>query len=89
MEKLRRKTKVIYVGNVPIGGDHPISIQSMTFSKTYDTKATLEQINRLALVGCDIVRVAVSDEKDAHALKELKSLSPLPIVADIHFRYKC
>ena len=84
----RRKTKTIYVGNVPIGGDSPISIQSMTFSKTCDVQATLEQINRLSLAGCDIVRVAVSDERDAHALKELKTHSPLPIVADIHFRYK-
>lgn len=84
----RRKTKVIYVGNVPIGGDHPIAIQSMTFSKTCDTQATKEQIDRLALAGCQIVRVAVSDEKDAFALKDLKAISPLPIVADIHFRYK-
>ncbi|VEJ24297.1 isoprenoid biosynthesis protein [Helicobacter cholecystus] len=88
MEVNRRKTKTIYIGNIPIGGDSPIPIQSMTFSKTCDIQATLEQINRLALAGCNIVRVAVSDEKDAHALKELKTLSPLPIVADIHFRYK-
>ncbi|WP_027327509.1 flavodoxin-dependent (E)-4-hydroxy-3-methylbut-2-enyl-diphosphate synthase [Helicobacter pametensis] len=84
----RRKTKVIYVGGVPIGGDHPIAIQSMTFSKTHDLQATKAQIDRLALAGCQIVRVAVSDEKDAHALKELKTLSPLPLIADIHFRYK-
>lgn len=84
----RRKTKTIHVGNVPIGGDHPIAIQSMTFSKTCDIDSTIDQINRLALAGCQIVRVAVSDEKDAQALKELKSLSPLPLVADIHFRYK-
>ena len=88
METNRRKTKTIYVGNVPIGGDSPISIQSMTFSKTCDIQGTLEQINRLAIVGCDIVRLAVSDEKDANALKEIKAQSPLPIVADIHFRYK-
>lgn len=84
----RRKTKTIYVRNIPIGGDHPIAIQSMTFSKTCDTQSTLEQINRLALAGCHLVRVAVSDEKDAQALPSLVSRSPLPIIADIHFRYK-
>lgn len=84
----RRKTKTIHIGNVPIGGDHPIAIQSMTFSKTCDIEATKAQIDRLALAGCQIVRVAVSDEKDAQALKDLKAISPLPIVADIHFRYR-
>ncbi|MGP1579569.1 MAG: flavodoxin-dependent (E)-4-hydroxy-3-methylbut-2-enyl-diphosphate synthase [Wolinella sp.] len=82
------KTKQIFVGNVGIGGDSPISVQSMTFSKTADIVATKAQIDRLALAGCDIVRVAVSSREDAEALKELKSLSPLPIVADIHFQYK-
>lgn len=84
----RRKTKVIRIRNIPIGGDHPIAIQSMTFSKTCDIQSTLEQINRLALAGCHLVRVAVSDENDAQALQSLVSRSPLPIIADIHFRYK-
>ena len=84
----RYQTKQIQIGGVKIGGDAPISIQSMTFSKTADTKATLEQINRLYFAGANLVRVAVSDEKDAHALKELKKHSPLPLIADIHFRYK-
>ncbi len=84
----RVKTKQIFVGNVGIGGDSPISVQSMTFSKTADIAATKAQIDRLALAGCDIVRVAVSNREDAEALKELKNLSPLPIVADIHFQYK-
>lgn len=84
----RYPTKQIFVGNVPIGGDAPISIQSMTFSKTCDIDATKAQIDRLALAGADIVRVAVSDEKDAKALKSLKAVSPLPLVADVHFRYK-
>ncbi len=84
----RVKTKKIFVGDVAIGGDAPISVQSMTFSKTADIGATKAQIDRLALAGCDIVRVAVSDHEDANALKELKRLSPLPLVADIHFRYK-
>lgn len=84
----RVKTKQIFVGNVAIGGDAPISIQSMTFSKTCDIQATKAQIDRLALAGADIVRVAVSSEEDAKALKDLKAISPLPIVADIHFRYR-
>ena len=84
----RYKTKQICVGNVKIGGDAPISVQSMTFTKTKNIKATKEQIDRLQLAGCDIVRVAVSDDDDANALKELKSQISLPLVADIHFRYK-
>ncbi|GAD19503.1 flavodoxin-dependent (E)-4-hydroxy-3-methylbut-2-enyl-diphosphate synthase [Helicobacter fennelliae] len=84
----RYKTKQIFVGNVAIGGDAPISVQSMTFTKTRDIQATKAQLDRLALAGADIVRVAVSDLKDAHALKELKKVSPLPLVSDIHFRYE-
>lgn len=84
----RFKTKQILVGDVRIGGDAPISTQSMTFSKTCDIEQTKQQIDRLALAGADIVRVAVSDLKDANALAELKKISPLPLVADIHFRYK-
>lgn len=84
----RYKTKQILVGNVAIGGDAPISVQSMTFTKTKDIQATKEQLDRLALAGADIVRVAVSDLKDAHALKDLRAISPLPLVADIHFRYE-
>lgn len=85
---MRYKTKQIFVGNVPIGGDSPISVQSMTFSKTKDIATTKAQIDRLQLAGCDIVRVAVSDEEDANALKFLKSQIKIPLVADIHFRYK-
>ncbi|NPA12008.1 MAG: flavodoxin-dependent (E)-4-hydroxy-3-methylbut-2-enyl-diphosphate synthase [Epsilonproteobacteria bacterium] len=85
---LLKKTKQIKVGNVKIGGGAPISVQSMTFSKTKDTTSTLEQINRLYLAGADIVRVAVLDEEDAKALSNIKKSSPLPIVADIHFNHK-
>ena len=81
-------TKQIQVGEVKIGGGAPISVQSMTFSKTANLQATKEQIDRLQLAGCDIVRVAVSDEEDANALKQLKNMISLPLVADIHFRYK-
>ncbi|WP_276953604.1 flavodoxin-dependent (E)-4-hydroxy-3-methylbut-2-enyl-diphosphate synthase [Helicobacter rodentium] len=86
--KPRYKTKQIAVGNVLIGGDAPISVQSMTYSKTADLQETKKQIDCLQLAGCDIVRVAVSDEADAYALKELKAMIALPLVADIHFRYK-
>ena len=84
----RYKTKKIYIKNVAIGGDAPISVQSMTYSKTEDIDATLNQIKRLHFAGCDIVRVAVPNENAAKALKQICQLSPLPIVADIHFNYK-
>jgi (E)-4-hydroxy-3-methylbut-2-enyl-diphosphate synthase len=84
----RYPTNKIYVGNVPVGGDAPIPVQSMTFSKTRDVEATVEQIRRLHFAGCDIVRVAVPDYEDAHALKEIKSRIQLPLVADIHFNYR-
>ncbi len=76
------------VGNVPVGGDAPISVQSMTYSKTHDVAATNEQIRRLHFAGADIVRVAVPDMEDALALKEIKANTSLPLVADIHYNYK-
>lgn len=84
----RYKTKKIYVGDVGIGGDAPISVQSMTFSKTRDVNSTVEQIKRLHFAGCNIVRVAVPDYEDAKALKEIKKQISLPLVADIHFNYR-
>jgi (E)-4-hydroxy-3-methylbut-2-enyl-diphosphate synthase len=84
----RYKTKKIFVGNVAVGGDSPISVQSMTFSKTEDIKSTVEQINRLHFAGADIVRLAVPDIEAANALKEIKKQVKLPIVADIHFNHK-
>ncbi len=84
----RYKTKKIYVGNVPVGGDSPISVQSMTFSKTSDIKATVEQINALHFAGANIVRVAVPDIEAANALKQIKEQTTIPLVADIHFNYK-
>ncbi len=84
----RRKTKQIKVGNVFVGGDAKISVQSMTFSKTADIEATVAQINRLHFAGCDIVRVAVPDEESAKALKQIKAQIKLPLVADIHFNYR-
>jgi len=84
----RYKTNKIYVGDVPIGGDALIPVQSMTYSKTRDVEGTVEQIKRLHFAGCDIVRVAVPDYEDANALKAIKEQISLPLVADIHFNYR-
>jgi (E)-4-hydroxy-3-methylbut-2-enyl-diphosphate synthase len=75
----------IKVGNVPIGGGAPVVVQSMTLTYTHDVDATMEQIARLASAGCEIVRVAVPKNEDAEALKKLVYLSPIPVIADIHF----
>ncbi|QKF61485.1 flavodoxin-dependent (E)-4-hydroxy-3-methylbut-2-enyl-diphosphate synthase [Campylobacter curvus] len=83
----RYPTKQIKIRDVAIGGDAPIPVQSMTFSKTKDIKGTLAQIQRLYFAGCDIVRCAVLDKEDAKALREIVAKSPLPIVADIHFNH--
>ncbi|PAF44908.1 flavodoxin-dependent (E)-4-hydroxy-3-methylbut-2-enyl-diphosphate synthase [Helicobacter sp. 11S02629-2] len=83
----RYKTKQIFVGNVPVGGDAKIPIQSMTFSKTHNIEATKAQLDRLQLAGADIVRLAVLTKEDALALKTLKSLTTLPLIADIHFKH--
>jgi len=84
----RRATRRVQVGQVAIGGDAPISVQSMTKTDTRDAAATLEQIRALAEVGADIVRVAVPDMKAARALEDIVKESPLPVVADIHFNYR-
>ena len=84
----RYPTKKIFVGNVAVGGDAPISVQSMTYSDTRDVANTVEQINRLHFAGCDIVRVAVPEMEDALALQSIKEQISLPLVADIHFNYK-
>ncbi len=84
----RYPTKKIYIKDVAIGGDAPISVQSMTFSDTRDVEATVEQIRRLHFAGADIVRVAVPDMEAALALEEISKQSTLPLVADIHFNYK-
>ncbi len=84
----RYPTRKIKIRDVEIGGNAPISVQSMTYSKTKDIKTTLDQINRLYFAGADLVRVAVLDEEDASSLKEIVEKSPLPVIADIHFNYK-
>ena len=84
----RRKTKVINVGDVKVGGDNPISVQSMTNTLTTDVKATINQINDIAEEGADIVRVSCPDKESTLALKEIAKHVSLPLVADIHFHYK-
>ena len=84
----RKKTRVINVGDVKIGGDNPISVQSMTNTLTTDVKATINQINDIAKEGADIVRVSCPDKESTKALKEIVNHVSIPIVADIHFHYK-
>lgn len=84
----RRKTHSFQIGNVGIGSDYPISIQSMTNTDTCNVKETLAQIHQLADAGCQLVRVAVPDEEAAQALKIICKSSPIPVIADIHFNYR-
>ncbi len=84
----RKKTKVIKVGDVKIGGDNPISIQSMTNTLTTDVNATIKQINEIAEEGADIVRVSCPDKESSFALKQIVKHISIPVVADIHFHYK-
>lgn len=85
---MRKKTKMIKVGNVIIGGNHPISIQSMTTTRTHDVKSTVEQILRVEKLGCEIIRVAVPNVKSAQAIAEIKKYVNIPVVADIHFDHR-
>lgn len=84
----RRPSRKIWVGNVPVGGDAPITVQSMTNTVTYDVAATVAQIHALEKVGADIVRVSCPDEDSSAALKDIVKQVSVPIVADIHFHYK-
>ena len=84
----RKKTKVINVGDVKIGGDNPISVQSMTNTLTTDIESTINQINEIHEEGADIVRVSCPDEDSTKALKEITNNVKLPVIADIHFHYK-
>ena len=84
----RRTSRQIMVGNVPVGGDAPISVQSMTTTLTSDVDATLQQIAQLTAAGCQIVRVAVPSQDDADALAEIARKSSIPVIADIHFQPK-
>ena len=85
---IRKKTKVIQVGKVKVGGDNPISVQSMTNTLTQDTSNTIKQIQEISQAGADIVRVSCPDEESSYALKEITKHIDIPLVADIHFHYK-
>ena len=84
----RRKSKQISIGNVKVGGDAPISVQSMCNTDTRDIETTLKQITELASAGCEIIRLAVLNKDAASAIKEITKKSPIPVVADIHFDYR-
>lgn len=84
----RRKTRQIWVGKVPVGGDAQVSVQSMTTTPTTDINATLQQIAELTATGCDIVRVAVPSQDDADVLRIIAKRSQIPVIADIHFQPK-
>ena len=84
----RKDTRKIKVGDITIGGENKVVIQSMANTKTKNIEDTINQILKLEKVGCEIVRVACLDEEDAKAIKEIKQKIHIPIVADIHFDYK-
>jgi (E)-4-hydroxy-3-methylbut-2-enyl-diphosphate synthase len=85
---VRKKTRQVMVGNVAVGGNAPVRIQSMTTTHTRDVEATVDQIQQLAEAGCEIVRVACPTEEDARALGKIKSRIQIPLVADIHFNHR-
>ena len=84
----RRQSRQIMVGNVPVGGDAPITVQTMTNTPTEDVRATVDQIRRCEEAGADIIRVSCPDEASTAALKQIVRAAKVPIVADIHFHYK-
>jgi (E)-4-hydroxy-3-methylbut-2-enyl-diphosphate synthase len=86
--KKRKKTRVIHVGDVPIGGSHPISVQSMTKTDTRDVRSTVRQIRSLADAGCEIIRIAVPDREAAESLGRIKKSASIPVIADIHFDWR-
>ena len=88
MEMLREKTKTVRIGDVHIGGGHPVAIQSMTNTRTEDVESTAAQIQKLEAAGCEIIRCAVPTMEAAYALKEIKRQIHIPLVADIHFDYR-
>ncbi|MEK7670888.1 MAG: flavodoxin-dependent (E)-4-hydroxy-3-methylbut-2-enyl-diphosphate synthase, partial [Bacteroidota bacterium] len=84
---LRRQTRQVTIGGIKVGGGAPISVQTMTKTKTSDVAGTVKQIVDAAEAGCDIVRVTVNDKEAADAIAEIVRQSPIPIVADIHFNH--
>ncbi|MFA5410531.1 MAG: flavodoxin-dependent (E)-4-hydroxy-3-methylbut-2-enyl-diphosphate synthase [Candidatus Omnitrophota bacterium] len=88
MKIARRKARIVKIGNIRIGGNYPVAIQSMAKTKTADIESTLGQIKDLEAAGCEIVRLAIKDNADAIALKKIKRRAQLPLVADIHFNWR-
>ena len=88
MHDYRRKSRRINAGGLPIGGGAPVSVQSMTNTKTTDIKATVEQINRLAQAGCKLVRLAIPDRESVAAFAKIRERVDIPLAADIHFDYR-
>ena len=86
--KKRRKTRLIHVGHVPVGGGSPVTVQSMTKTDTRNTAATVSQVRSLAEAGCEIIRIAVPDMEAALALGPIRKASPIPVIADIHFDWR-
>lgn len=86
--KQRKKTRLIRVGNVPVGGNSPISVQSMTKTDTRDVRSTIKQITALAKAGCEIIRIAVPDMDAARALGKIREAAAIPVIADIHFDWR-
>src|SRR4030042_5606770 len=84
----RRRTKQIMIGNVPVGGGAPVVVQSMTKTLTHQVDRTVAQVERLEGAGCEIVRLAVPDERSAEALKAIRKRVGLPLIADIHFDHR-
>ena len=85
---IRKKTKTIMVGNVPVGGGNPITVQTMTNTITSNSSETIKQINKVADAGADLVRVSCPDEDSTKALKTIINEVKIPVIADIHFHYK-
>ena len=88
MQLNKRESRKIFVGNVPVGGDSPVVVQSMTNTDTRDIDSTVSQIQQLTEAGCEIVRLAVPDNAAAKCLREIKSRTSVPLIADIHFDYR-
>ncbi len=88
MHIARRKTRQISVGTVKVGGDAPVSVQSMCSTDTRDVTATVAEIHRLEAAGCEIIRVAVPDEEAAAVLPQIKAAMTVPLIADIHFDHR-
>src|SRR3990170_583392 len=84
----RRPTKPVFIGDVQVGGDAPVVVQSMCATDTSDVAATLRQVHELAELGCEVVRIAVPDKEAAEALPDIVRQTPLPVIADIHFDYR-